>query len=163
MNRRVLVGVALVLVALLAAAAIGTSAYRAGVIRGLADAGKRPAAVGAEDEWLRRGRSGGAVDAARGWWGHARRSVAHGDEGGRARSVAAAAVPLAAIRSRHHRGALAALALPPVFDDDDHRVAGDAALHQLAKLPVVAGRDDHDPRNHVPLLPEGIARMGRLL
>jgi hypothetical protein len=47
MNRRVLVGVALVLVALLVAAAIGTSAYRAGVIRGLADAGKLPApAVG---------------------------------------------------------------------------------------------------------------------
>jgi hypothetical protein len=45
MNRRVLVGVALVLVALLAAAAIGTSAYRAGVIRGLADAGKLPASA----------------------------------------------------------------------------------------------------------------------
>jgi len=107
--------------------------------------------------------SGGAVDAARGWRGHARRSVAHGDEGARARFVAAAAVALAAIRPRHHGGALAALALPPVFDDADRRVAGNATLHQLAQLAVVAGRDDHDPRNHVPLLPEGIARMGRLL
>src|SRR5215470_5905473 len=43
MNRRIVVGVAVVLVALIAAAAIGTSAYRAGVVRGLADAGRLPA------------------------------------------------------------------------------------------------------------------------
>ena len=39
MNRRVLAGVAVVLVAIMAAAAIGTTAYRAGVARGLADPG----------------------------------------------------------------------------------------------------------------------------
>ena len=43
MNRRILVGVAVVLVALVAAAAIGTTAYRAGLVRGLADAGRLPA------------------------------------------------------------------------------------------------------------------------
>ncbi|PYM39474.1 MAG: hypothetical protein DME17_00725 [Candidatus Rokuibacteriota bacterium] len=43
MNRRILVGVAVGLVALVAAAAIGTTAYRAGVVRGLADAGRLPA------------------------------------------------------------------------------------------------------------------------
>ena len=43
MNRRILIGLAVVLVAVLVAGAIGTTAYRAGVMRGLADAGRFPA------------------------------------------------------------------------------------------------------------------------
>jgi hypothetical protein len=42
MNRRFAAGIALVLIALVAGAAIGTTAYRAGVVRGLADAGRLP-------------------------------------------------------------------------------------------------------------------------
>ncbi len=42
MDRRIVLGVVLVLVAIVAAAAIGTNAYRAGVARGLADSGKLP-------------------------------------------------------------------------------------------------------------------------
>ena len=42
MNRRFAAGVALVLIALVVGAAIGTTAYRAGVVRGLADAGRLP-------------------------------------------------------------------------------------------------------------------------
>jgi hypothetical protein len=40
MNRRVVAGIALVLIALVVGAAVGTTAYRAGVMRGLADAGR---------------------------------------------------------------------------------------------------------------------------
>jgi hypothetical protein len=43
MNRRFAAGVALVLIALVVGAAIGTTAYRAGVVRGVADAGRLPA------------------------------------------------------------------------------------------------------------------------
>jgi hypothetical protein len=43
MNRRLLVGFAIVLGALLAAAAIDTTAYRAGVVHGLSEAGRLPA------------------------------------------------------------------------------------------------------------------------
>jgi len=42
MNRRFAAGVALVLIALVVGAAIGTTAYRAGVVRGFADAGRLP-------------------------------------------------------------------------------------------------------------------------
>jgi hypothetical protein len=42
MNRRVVAAVALVLIALAVGAAVGTTAYRAGVMRGLADAGRLP-------------------------------------------------------------------------------------------------------------------------
>jgi hypothetical protein len=42
MNRRFAAGIALVLIALVVSAAIGTTAYRAGVVRGLADAGRLP-------------------------------------------------------------------------------------------------------------------------
>src|SRR5436190_20739924 len=42
MNRRILVGVALTLVAVIVAVAVGTAAYRAGVMQGLADAGRLP-------------------------------------------------------------------------------------------------------------------------
>jgi hypothetical protein len=43
MDRRVVFGVAVALVAVLVAGAIGTTSYRAGVAQGLADAGKLPA------------------------------------------------------------------------------------------------------------------------
>src|SRR5262245_53341975 len=43
MDRRILIGVAMVLVAVILVGAIGTTAYRAGVMRGLADAGRLPA------------------------------------------------------------------------------------------------------------------------
>jgi hypothetical protein len=42
MNRRILIGVAAVLVAALVAGAVGTAAYRAGVMQGLSDAGRLP-------------------------------------------------------------------------------------------------------------------------
>jgi hypothetical protein len=42
MNRRIAAGIALVLIALIVGAAIATTAYRAGVVRGLADAGRLP-------------------------------------------------------------------------------------------------------------------------
>jgi len=42
MNRRIAAGIALVLIALVAGAVIGTTAYRAGVVRGFADAGRLP-------------------------------------------------------------------------------------------------------------------------
>src|SRR5262245_37275608 len=42
MNRRIAAGLALVLIVLIVGAAIGTTAYRAGVVRGLADAGRLP-------------------------------------------------------------------------------------------------------------------------
>ena len=42
MNRRVVTAIALVLIALVGGAAVGTTAYRAGVMRGLADAGRLP-------------------------------------------------------------------------------------------------------------------------
>jgi hypothetical protein len=41
-NHRIAAGIALVLIALVVGAAIGTTAYRAGVVRGLADAGRLP-------------------------------------------------------------------------------------------------------------------------
>jgi hypothetical protein len=43
MNRRIAMGVALVVVAVTLAGVIGTTAYRAGLARGLADAGNVPA------------------------------------------------------------------------------------------------------------------------
>jgi hypothetical protein len=42
MHRRFVAGLALVLIALIVGAAVGTTAYRAGVMRGLADAGRLP-------------------------------------------------------------------------------------------------------------------------
>jgi hypothetical protein len=42
MNRRIVAGVAVALLALIVVGAIGTAAYRAGVARGLADAGRLP-------------------------------------------------------------------------------------------------------------------------
>jgi hypothetical protein len=42
MNRRVVAAMALVLIALVVGAAVGTTAYRAGVMRGLAEAGRLP-------------------------------------------------------------------------------------------------------------------------
>jgi hypothetical protein len=42
MNRRTAAGIALVLIALIVGTTIGTTAYWAGVVRGLADAGRQP-------------------------------------------------------------------------------------------------------------------------
>jgi hypothetical protein len=47
MDRRVLVGIVLVLVAVLGAVAIGTNAYHAGIARGLEEAARLPAPGGA--------------------------------------------------------------------------------------------------------------------
>jgi hypothetical protein len=46
MSRRILVGVAVALVAVIVVGAIGTTTYRAGVLRGLADAGRLPSPEG---------------------------------------------------------------------------------------------------------------------
>ena len=56
MNRRFLAAAAVALVAVLVLAAVGTAAYRAGVVHGLAEAGKLPA--------------GGVVPYAYGPWHH---------------------------------------------------------------------------------------------